>query len=139
MSQRNWMKRLSNIVLRWKRDGHIDKVCDEWREDREALRKWIESVGVKDPYNPPWTLRREDVTKGFNPENCYIQLSPQPQRIPAFGEVKSVYAWSQDKRCAISRQMLWIRWKARDKYYLKGWTNEEIISCRERSMRYEMS
>ena len=102
-----------------------------WRQF-EAFRAWAEASG----YRPGLWLTRVDQRKGFEPANCrwmppseamqqpkfeYRRASPR-NPLEAFGESKSPYAWSHDRRCAVSVNTLRRRLRA-------GWNPEDALTA----------
>lgn len=78
-------------------------VCNEWKNDFDAFRKWAESAG----YNPKaergvCTLDRIDNNKSYSPENCrwvnnQIQANNKSnnKNITYKGETKTISEWAR--------------------------------------------
>ena len=83
---------------------------------------------AKQDYAPGLWLDRKDNNAGYFPDNCQW-ITPEASRdnvrgtmiITAFGETKTVAAWSRDSRCVVKRDTL----RARIKY---GFPQEKAIT-----------
>lgn len=81
------------------------KICDEWRNDAAVFVAWALANGYRDNL----TIERKDNDLGYCPENCtWIPLADQAsntrqnRKLTAFGETKTLTAWSRDPRCIVT-------------------------------------
>lgn len=73
-------------------------LCKEWRNDRNAFKKWA----LENGYANDLTIDRIDNNKGYSPENCrwVTQKVNSNNRsschfVTAFGETHSLAEWSR--------------------------------------------
>lgn len=73
-------------------------LCKEWRNDRNAFKKWALENGYADDL----TIDRIDNNKGYFPENCRwvtqkVNSNNRSSRhfVTAFGETHSLAEWSR--------------------------------------------
>ena len=78
--------------------GRGIKMCDEWRHDRKAFKKWAMQNG----YREDLTIDRIDNDGDYTPENCRwvtmkenINNSSRCHYVTAFGEKHSLKVWSE--------------------------------------------
>ena len=120
--------RARRLVVNWRQTGH--PLFPAWEKDWDALANWLRSKLHEYPAKS-WRVERLDKTRGWFPDNLHIQFDhtpPTPQLITAYGQTKTVWAWSQDKlRCKVGYSTLLCRWKDRLHYYQEGWSNEQIL------------
>ncbi|MBK7876299.1 MAG: hypothetical protein IPJ77_11170 [Planctomycetes bacterium] len=89
------------------------KLCAEWRS-LDAFLAWAKTSG----YRPGACIDLRDRKRGYRPSNCVwasrsevirsgLRASPTATKlVTAFGESKSVHAWSKDPRCSVSGETL---------------------------------
>lgn len=87
-------------------------VFAEWRKDFESFRLWSNENG----YSENLTLDRINNDDGYNPSNCRwvdrkIQANNKRTNVVvyAFGETKTLMAWSEDPRCKVCYSTLYDR------------------------------
>lgn len=73
-------------------------VCDEWKDDFLAFKKWAMSNG----YNDDLSIERIDVNKGYSPNNCtWIPMSEQATNrtstiwLTHDGETLNIKQWAE--------------------------------------------
>jgi len=101
------------------------KVCDEWRQDYRAFKKWALDHG----YGAGLQIDRIQMDGDYQPDNCRWVTPKENSRnrrglhlVTAFGETKCMAAWLDDPRCEVkSRGALGERLK-------RGWPAETAIS-----------
>lgn len=108
-------------------------VCREWQEFTSFL-DW----SLKNGYRADLTIERINNKGDYEPGNCtWIPSEEQAKNrrhatsVTAFGESKSMIAWSRDPRCVVSANLLCQRLKAGR---LKGgpWSPEAAITVPSR-------
>lgn len=108
-------------------------ICKEW-ESFLAFRDWALANG----YRNELTLDRIKNELGYSPDNCrWVTYAEQNNNktgnrmLTAFGETKSLAAWSRDSRCAISRGGLAERLSL-------GWSFEDALTMpRDNGLAYK--
>jgi hypothetical protein len=100
-------------------------VCEEWADEFQTFYTW----SIENGWSNGLSIDRIDNDSGYSPDNCRWATKEQQcnnqeknVRITAFGETKSVSAWSRDHRCQVSRSTL-------DQRLKKGVTPEKAISA----------
>lgn len=95
-------------------NGKGIKMCHEWRVSFEVFAAWATANGYKEGL----ILDRRESAKGYSPDNCRWVTSSESNsnkgdnvNVTAFGETKTLQAWSKDPRCAVSRTGLQHRLK----------------------------
>ncbi len=106
------------------------KVAKEW-ESFEPFLRWAIDSGAKrglcislidrsgdySPSNCKWVTKQEVVLRRRSPKHA-----PAPRRpVTAFGETKSMNAWTRDRRCKVTVPTISAR-------LARGWTAEQAIS-----------
>lgn len=101
------------------------RVCDEWRNDREAFIRWAEANGWskglqidrypnRDGNYEPGNVRFVTCKKNNNNRSSNLMLT-------VFGETKTAAEWAQDHRCKAGyRAILKRKWL--------GWTDEQAVT-----------
>lgn len=104
--------RLSTSTNYERYGGRGIRVCDEWASSFEAFHAWASGNG----YEPGLEIDRIDNDGHYEPSNCRWvtrKVNGQNKRsniiLTAFGEQKSVAAWSDDPRCAVGYMTLYNR------------------------------
>ena len=89
-------------------------VCSEWKDHYKPFLDWALSTG----YNDALQLYRKDNDDIYSPENCRWVTAKQNTNnkdnnvlVTALGEIKTLSEWAQDKRCVVTYQRLWARYK----------------------------
>lgn len=102
--------------------GRGISVCQEWREF-ENYYHWCWQN-----WKPDTEIDRIDNDGDYSPENCRFTTRTQnarnkrnTTRVEAFGEVKSMPEWVEDKRCEVDYQTLQMR-------LIRNWEPERAIS-----------
>lgn len=105
--------------------GRGISVCDEWRDDFAAFRKWSVQHGYRDDLS----IDRIDNDKGYCPHNCrWVPQSSQSANrrmcvtLTAHGETMNISAWA--RRIGIPSST--IRWRLKH-----GATHEEAVAPRK--------
>ena len=105
--------------------GRGIKVCDEWN-DYEKFEKWA----YENDYKEGLTIERNDVDKGYSPDNCrWIPPSEQASNrtdtvfIEYKGIKKSIAVWARELNVTYGT----LRYRKK-----KGWSDEEIIEGRRK-------
>lgn len=85
------------------------KVCDEWRNDIHAFVNFALNNG----YDDSKVIDRIDNFAGYFPGNIrFVTVAENNnnksnvRKFSVFGETKSLWYWSKDKRCAVSLETL---------------------------------
>lgn len=107
--------------------GRGIQVCEEWHTYL-VFRAWATSAG----YRSGLSIDREHTDGPYSPENCRW-VSPKLQQqnrsnnrqVTWQGETKSLAAWADDRRCAVSYSILWDR-------VSRGWEFEKAMSTPQR-------
>lgn len=73
--------------------GKEIKMCDEWINDRNTFYSWAKDNGFKTGL----TVRREDTSKNFSPDNCYV-TTPMKFTIRTDEEKEEIKRASEIKR-----------------------------------------
>lgn len=104
--------------------GRGIKLCAEWRNSFESFRDWSDANG----YAAGLQIDRIDLNGDYHPQNCRFVTRTVNARnksnsrfVTAFGETKTLSAWSEDPRCRVSQHTLKLRLN-------KGREPEEIIT-----------
>jgi hypothetical protein len=110
------------------------RVCEAW-QDFEPFHAWAMRSG----YRAGLCLARSDRRGNYEPGNCAWvtraellrsskrKVSRNPRwTVTAFGETKGPYAWTRDRRCAVSLTGLLLRLRG-------GWKSEEAITTPSRT------
>lgn len=104
--------------------GRGIRMCNEWRSDYAAFRKWALETG----YKPGLSIDRIDNDGNYEPGNCrWATLIEQGRNkrnnvvLTAFGESKTVAEWCRDSRCSVADKTLRLRLK-------NGWDHQKAIS-----------
>lgn len=104
--------------------GRGISVCQEWAESFEAFRSWANANG----YAENLEIDRIENNGNYEPGNCRWITRKKNSRnrrnkrtIAAFGEVKTLVEWTEDKRCSAGIKELWARLN-------RGWDAERAIS-----------
>jgi hypothetical protein len=102
-------------------------VCDEWRKDFGAFRKWAAENGMSD-MSRTLTVDRIDNNGPYSPGNCRAATMKQQHRnkrinlrLKAFGEVKCQAEWLEDPRCVVAKGAFSFRIK-------RGWDVETALT-----------
>ena len=96
-------------------------VCDEWKGDFQAFKRWAMAHGYEDHL----TIERIDNNRGYSPNNCrFITVAEQNQNrlvnhtITFDGVTKTLAQWA--KSLGVNKTTLYYRFHA-------GWTEYEIL------------
>lgn len=99
-------------------------VCEDWMKF-PAFKAWAEANG----YTDDMTLERDDVNRGYSPDNCrWIPATEQANnrrstRWTSYaGETKSLREWSRDERCVVTYATLYAR------VVKNGWDMEDAMT-----------
>lgn len=100
-------------------------VCPEWQGSFASFQSWALSNG----FLPGLSLDRKDNDGNYEPNNCrwvdrkqQMRNTRSNRRIKAFGDIKCLSEWVEDRRCpGISAQALKVRLD-------RGWNAEAAIS-----------
>ena len=101
--------------------GRGIKICDEWKNDFLTFEKWALSHGYADDL----TLERNDVNKGYSPENCrWIPFKEQ-----CLNKTNTVYLTYNGVKKTLMEWAKETNTKAMNMYQrrAKGYTDAEII------------
>jgi hypothetical protein len=100
-------------------------MCDDWYDDYASFERWALSSG----YDNELSIDRVDVNEGYAPSNCrWATRAEQADNrrnatsVDAWGDSKSLKAWSRDSRCLVGYPTLYNR------IVLSGWDAEKAIS-----------
>ena len=117
-----------NVMCYKRYGGRGIKVCDEWN-DYENFEKWA----YENNYKEGLTIERNDVNKGYSPDNCrWIPACEQINNrtntvfIEYKGVKKPLSVWARELN--VKYELLRGR---RD----RGWTDEEIIEGRRKNVK----
>jgi hypothetical protein len=87
------------------------RVCEQWRSF-DVFEAWALNNG----YAPNLTIERKKNTGNYEPDNCcWATPLEQAQNrrttvlVTAFGETKSIHAWTEDPRCKVQYRTLCLR------------------------------
>ncbi len=104
--------------------GRGISVCDEWRNDYLEFKNWSLNNGYSDVLE----IDRTDNDRGYAPDNCrWVTKSANCRNtrrnnlVEAFGEIKTISDWAEDKRCAVNHGTLRSR-------LVRGTNPEDAIS-----------
>lgn len=113
---------------RWGGRGIV--VCDAWLDAPGDFFSWALSHG----YSPELSLVRMDNDGPYEPGNCrWVTVKDQNRNrrdnriVEAFGESKSIAEWSDDPRCVVPYQTLYLRVTGSLK---KHWPPEAAITTK---------
>jgi hypothetical protein len=106
-------------------------VCEEWKRDYSAFKKWALMNG----YSGGLQIDRINNDGNYEPSNCRwatpkvnVRNRRNNHLVSAFGEVKCLSEWSEDRRCCVSHVALRNRLQ-------RGWNAERALTTPSQSPR----
>ena len=109
------------------------KMCDEWKNDYLAFRRWALANG----YSDELTIDRIDPCGNYEPSNCrWADMSTQAKNkrwsiyLTLDGETKHLCEWAEELNIPLGT--LYAR-------HYKGWSDEEILLGRKNTREVEIT
>lgn len=100
------------------------QVCQEWQTSFASFRTWALATG----YHEGLQIDRINNQSNYEPDNCRwanpavnARNTRQNVLISAFGEAKTLGAWTEDPRCLV--KYVTLAWRIR-----RGWTPERALT-----------